>query len=303
MDPIREQIDVMTRRHFFGRTGVSLGTAALAGLLAEDRAERTSPTRPTGPPGAHGDRRPARPAAFPAQGQAGDLPVHERRPVADGPVRLQAQDGRHVRQGPARLDPQGPAADHDDQRPVPVPGRAVEVQVRPARPGGHVGQRALPWTARLVDDIALVKTVWTEAINHDPAVTYICTGNQLPGRPSLGSWLSYGLGTMNHEPAGLRGDDGVVDRPQGSAQAIYNRLWGSGYLPSQAPGRGAALDGDPVLYLSNPPGVDAATRRRVARRAQPAQPAASSTSSPTPRPRPGSPSTRWPSGCRPRSPS
>ena len=55
----------------------------------------------------------------------------------------------------------------------------------------------LPWTARLVDDIALVKTVWTEAINHDPAVTYICTGNQLPGRPSLGSWLSYGLGTMN----------------------------------------------------------------------------------------------------------
>ena len=55
----------------------------------------------------------------------------------------------------------------------------------------------LPWTARLADEIALVKTVWTEAINHDPAVTYICTGHQLPGRPSLGSWLSYGLGTMN----------------------------------------------------------------------------------------------------------
>ena len=92
MDPIREQIELMTRRHFFGRTGLGLGTAALASLLAGERAARTR--SPAAWIHAIRDRRPAGPAPFPAQGQAGDLPVHERRPVADGPVRLQAQDGR-----------------------------------------------------------------------------------------------------------------------------------------------------------------------------------------------------------------
>ena len=120
----------------------------------------------------------------------------------------------------------------------------------------------LPWTARLADEIALVKTVWTEAINHDPAVTYICTGNQLPGRPSLGSWLSYGLGTMNQNlPAFV-----VMTASWSSkaaAQAIYNRLWGAGYLPTKHQGVALRSSGDPVLFLSNPQGVDAATRRRA----------------------------------------
>ena len=120
----------------------------------------------------------------------------------------------------------------------------------------------LPWTARLADEIALVKTVWTEAINHDPAVTYICTGNQLPGRPSLGSWLSYGLGTMNQNlPAFV-----VMTASWSSkaaAQAIYNRLWGAGYLPTKHQGVALRSTGDPVLFLSNPQGVDASTRRRA----------------------------------------
>ena len=119
----------------------------------------------------------------------------------------------------------------------------------------------LPWTAKLVDEFALVKSVWTEAINHDPAVTYICTGNQLPGRPSLGSWLSYGLGTMNRNlPAFVVMTASWTGRKE--AQAIYNRLWGSGYLPSKHQGVALRSTGDPVLYLSNPAGVDAATRRR-----------------------------------------
>jgi hypothetical protein len=120
----------------------------------------------------------------------------------------------------------------------------------------------LPWTARIVDQIALVNTVWTEAINHDPAVTYICTGNQLPGRPSLGSWLSYGLGTMNQNlPAFV-----VMTASWSSksaAQAIYNRLWGAGFLPSKHQGVALRAVGDPVLFLSNPDGVDAAMRRRT----------------------------------------
>jgi hypothetical protein len=120
----------------------------------------------------------------------------------------------------------------------------------------------LPHTAKIVDEIALVKTSWTEAINHDPAVTYICTGNQLPGRASLGSWLSYGLGSMNQNLPAF-----VVMTPSWSsktdAQALYNRLWSAGFLPSKYQGVSLRSTGDPVLFLSNPSGVDASVRRRT----------------------------------------
>ncbi|AMV40673.1 DUF1501 domain-containing protein [Planctomyces sp. SH-PL62] len=119
----------------------------------------------------------------------------------------------------------------------------------------------LPWTAKIVDEIAMIKTTWTEAINHDPAVTYICTGNQLPGRASLGSWLSYGLGTLNQDLPSF-----VVMTPswfsKASPQAIYNRLWSAGFLPSKYQGVALRAAGDPVLFLSNPGGVDASVRRR-----------------------------------------
>ena len=93
----------------------------------------------------------------------------------------------------------------------------------------------LPWTARVVDDLCLIKSVHTEAINHDPAVTYICTGSQLPGRPSLGAWLSYGLGSENQNlPAFVVMTASWTGRKE--AQALYNRLWGSGFLPSKHQG-------------------------------------------------------------------
>ncbi|MGH7172073.1 MAG: DUF1501 domain-containing protein, partial [Gemmataceae bacterium] len=99
-------------------------------------------------------------------------------------------------------------------------------------------------------------------INHDPAVTYICTGHQLPGRASLGAWLSYGLGTENDNlPAFVVMTASWSGRKE--AQAIYNRLWGSGFLPSKHQGVALRSNGDPVLFLSNPAGVDAATRRRM----------------------------------------
>src|SRR5205085_12370005 len=110
--------------------------------------------------------------------------------------------------------------------------------------------------------LALVKSAWTEAITHDPAGTYICTGHQQPGRPSLGSWLSYGLGSENQNLPGF-----VVMTPSWSAkrdaQALYNRLWGSGFLPSKHQGVALRPKGDPVLYLSNPPGVSAESRRKM----------------------------------------
>lgn len=120
----------------------------------------------------------------------------------------------------------------------------------------------MPHTAKMVDDLTIVKSVFTEAINHDPAITYICTGHQLPGRASLGSWLSYGLGTLNENlPAFVVLTATWTGRKE--AQALYNRLWSAGFLPSKYSGVALRSQGDPVLYLSNPAGVSPAIRRRM----------------------------------------
>ena len=134
----------------------------------------------------------------------------------------------------------------------------------------------LPWTARIVDEIALVKTVWTEAINHDPAVTYICTGNQLPGRPSLGSWLSYGLGTMNQNLPAFVVMTATWIEHAGRRRRSTTGSGARAILPSQAPGRGPALDRRPGALPveprtgSTPPPAGASLDAH-----QPAQPAAS----------------------------
>ncbi len=126
----------------------------------------------------------------------------------------------------------------------------------PQGAAGTMVSELLPHMSTKVDELALIKSMHTEAINHDPAITYICTGDQLPGKPSLGSWLSYGLGTENENlPAFLVMTATWTGRKE--AQALYNRLWGSGFLPSKYQGVALRSKGDPVLYLSNPAGVDA----------------------------------------------
>jgi hypothetical protein len=119
----------------------------------------------------------------------------------------------------------------------------------------------LPHTARVVDDLCFIKSLHTEAINHDPAITFFQTGAQLAGRPSIGSWLAYGLGSENRDlPAFVV----LVSQGSGNAadQPLYDRLWGSGFLPTKYQGVKFRAGGDPVLFLSNPPGIDAATRRQ-----------------------------------------
>ncbi len=118
----------------------------------------------------------------------------------------------------------------------------------------------LPHTAGIVDDIAIVKSVNTEAINHDPAITYINTGVQQPGKASLGSWISYGLGSENENlPAYIV----MISKGPGQKQALYSRLWGSGFLPSKHQGVNIRSGNEPVLYLQNPEGVDREMRRRM----------------------------------------
>ncbi|MEY3173618.1 MAG: hypothetical protein RLZZ436_1532 [Planctomycetota bacterium] len=120
----------------------------------------------------------------------------------------------------------------------------------------------LPHTSRCVDDIALVRSVFTNAINHDPACTFVTTGSEVPGKPSLGSWLAYGLGSeSNNLPAF------VVLTPRWSsrnaAQALFSRMWSSGFLPSRYTGVALRSVGDPVLYIDNPQGVAPASRRMM----------------------------------------
>ncbi len=115
----------------------------------------------------------------------------------------------------------------------------------------------MPYTAKVADDICFIKTMHTEAINHDPGMTFFQTGAQLAGRPSIGAWLSYGLGSMNND---LPTFVAMVSNRGGNP--VYDRLWGSGFLPSEHQGVKFLSTGDPVLYLSNPPGVDRSARRR-----------------------------------------
>jgi hypothetical protein len=114
----------------------------------------------------------------------------------------------------------------------------------------------LPHTGKIVDDIALIRSLYTEPINHDPAVTFLLTGNQQPGRPTIGAWAAYGLGSVNKNlpefVALLSGSGG---------QPLLSRYWGNGFLPGRYQGVQFRSSGDPVLYVNNPPGVDAGTRR------------------------------------------
>jgi hypothetical protein len=120
----------------------------------------------------------------------------------------------------------------------------------------------LPHTARIADDICIVKSFHTEAINHDPAITYIQTGHQQPGRPSLGAWMHYGLGSENDDLPTFIVMISLASNGQND-QPLFSRLWGSGFLPSQYQGVRFRGGSDPVLYLTNPPGIDATARREM----------------------------------------
>ncbi len=127
---------------------------------------------------------------------------------------------------------------------------------------GHTGtwiSELMPHTARIVDDLCWIRSMHTEAINHGPAVTFVQTGSQLPGRPSMGSWLSYGLGSENDNlPAFV-----VMLTKNKGGQPLAERLWGSGFLPSEYQGVRFRSGKDPVLYLNNPDGIHAGSRRRM----------------------------------------
>jgi hypothetical protein len=244
----------MTRRHFFGRSALGLGTAALASLLGERaQAAPSGVSRTGGLPGL--------PHFAPKAKRAIYLFMSE------GPSQMDMWDYKPKLAD--LFDKDLPPSIRNGQRLTTMTSGQSRFPIAPSKykftRHGKAGvwvSELLPWTAKIVDDLCVIKSVHTEAINHDPAITYICTGHQLPGRPSLGAWLSYGLGSENRNlPAFVVMTPSWTGRKE--AQALFNRLWGSGFLPSKHQGVALRSQGDPVLFLSNPPGVDSQTRRRM----------------------------------------
>jgi hypothetical protein len=252
MDPRREHDLLLTRRHFFGRSAVGLGTAALASLLNPDLFAG-NPQSAGGLPGLPHFRPRARRAIYLFQsGAPSQLDLFDYKPALDRLHGAELPDS--VRRG-QRLT--GMTA---TQESFPIaPSRFAFA--RHGASGAWVSE-LLPHTARVADELCFVKSVHTEAINHDPAITFIQTGAQLAGRPSMGAWVSYGLGSATRDLPAF-----VVLVSVGTGlpadQPLYDRLWGSGFLPSRYQGIRFRSGGDPVLYLSNPEGLDARTRRRM----------------------------------------
>ncbi len=252
MDELRDALLSETRRHFFGRMANGLGAAALGGLLGKDAPV----TSLGGPParGPHFAPRAKRAIWLFMSGGPSQIDMFDHKPKLDALFDTDLPES--IRRG-QRLTTMT-----SGQSRFPIAPSKYRFELHDNGGDGAWVSELMPFTARMVKRLAFVRSMWTEAINHDPAITYICTGRQLPGWPSLGAWLSYGLGSMNENLPSF-----VVMTPSWTgrkdAQALYSRLWGSGMLPSEHQGVALRKSGDPVLFLSDPAGVQRSTRRAM----------------------------------------
>jgi hypothetical protein len=255
MNPFREAALIETRRHFFGRAAAGIGTAALGSLLNPDLFGATSENEASvgGMPGLpHFAPKAKRVIYLFMSGAPSQLDMWDYKPKMQEWYDKDLPDS--IRNG------QRITTMTSGQKRFPIAPSTFKFR-RHGQQGAWVSE-LLPHTAKIVDDLAVIKTINTEAINHDPAITYIQTGSQLPGRPSAGAWLSYGLGSMNENLPAFVVLHSTVNGGFGG-QALYARLWGSGFLSTRHQGVSLRSSGDPVLYLSNPNGMSAKMRRRM----------------------------------------
>ncbi len=249
-----------TRRYFFGQTAAGIGAAALASLMnprlfADDQAAPQ--------PAAMGPSHGALPNFHHARKAKRVIWLF----MADGPSQLDMFDYKPKME--EFFDKDLPDSVRNGQRITTMTSGQSRFPIAPSKfkfqqhgANGTWISELLPQIASVIDELCLIKSMHTEAINHDPAITYIQTGSQIPGRPSMGAWLSYGIGSPNADlPAYVVLHSRLAAGSQ--TQALFSRLWGSGFLPSKHQGVALRSSGDPVLYLSNPPGVDAETRRKM----------------------------------------
>ena len=251
MDPRIAYAQLMTRRHFFGRVSTGIGVAALAQLL--------------GPETLFAD-------ASETGGLAGlpHFPAKAKRIIylfqSGGPSQIEMFDYKPQLEKWSGDDL--PDSIRKGQRLTAMTATQAKFPVIPSgfkfaqygKTGTWVSE-LLPHTAKIVDDLCFIKSMYTEQINHDPAVTFAQTGFQLAGRPSLGSWVAYGLGSENKDLPGF-----VVmvsqNRSGNGGQPLSDRFWGTGFLPTRYQGVKLRGGGDPVLYLSDPAGFERPQRER-----------------------------------------
>jgi hypothetical protein len=245
MNPLDEANRLLTRRQLFGRSALGLGTAALATLLGQE-----------------------------AQAKLPDLPHFA--PKAKRVIYL-LQNG-----APTHVDLFDYKPELTKQKGKQIPDSIVGGRRFSTMTGGQTVRPCLPeitkfaqhgkagtWisnfmehTASIADDLCFIKSMYTEQVNHAPAICFFLTGSEMPGRPSMGAWLTYGLGSETQELPGF-----VVmtsrDKEASCGQIFYDFYWGSGFLPSRYQGVKFRGSGDPVLYLSNPEGVTQNSRRQL----------------------------------------
>ena len=256
MNPLLEYHRDLTRRQFFGDVGIRLGGAAQAMMLQNTAQAAASVGARVHP-------------SFPG------LPHFK--PKAKSIIYM------HMNGGPSQIDTWDykpklneyfdkdiPPSVQGGQRLSTMTSGQSRFPVAPSKfkfekmgkAGTWVNTDLLPYTSKIVDDIAVVKTVNTNAINHDPACTFVMTGREVPGYASIGSWLAYGLGSENNDLPAF-----VVFTPKwpesGNGQALFTRMWSSGFLPTKHSGVAFRGAGDPVLYLPNPDGVNGGDRRTM----------------------------------------
>lgn len=258
MDPLFAHDLLQTRRQFFGHAGLRLGGLALAGLVG--RAHGASTANASGAARVH----PAL-AGFPHFAPKAKRLIYLH--MNGGPSQLDTFD--YKPQLAEKFDTDLPDSIRKGQRITTMTSGQARLPVAPSMfkftqhgKSGMWVSELLPKTAEIVDEIALIKTVHTDAINHDPACTFVMTGSEVPGKASLGSWLSYGLGSESNDLPAF-----VVLTPnwsaKGNAQALFTRMWSSGFLSTSHTGVTLRAVGDPVLYIQNPAGVETSDRRTM----------------------------------------
>lgn len=230
----------MTRRQLFGRASAGIGTAALASLLGQGQALAAPHFAPKA----------KRVIYLFMHGGPSQLDLFDHKP---GLQKLHGQEFPASVLGDQRL-----TGMTSGQKSKPTTASMFRFQQH-GQSGAWMSE-LLPHMGRVADEMCIIRSMHTEAINHDPGVTLLQTGHQQPGRPSFGAWASYGLGSEN---ASLPAFVVLISRGSAArpADPLYARLWGSGFLPSNHQGVSFRSSGDPVLYLSNPPGISVATRR------------------------------------------
>ena len=250
MHPLEEYGRNLTRRQFFGRTtgslAAGLGVGALSRILGVDDEAKPSFGFPNYRP------RAKRVIYLHMMGAPSQLDLFDYKPA------LHDHAGKDLRKMPGVYNNQRITGMTSGQSSLPLVPSTFKFERHENRENRVWVSELMPHTAKIVKDLSFVYSVHTEAINHEPGVTFMQTGSQIPGRPSFGAWLSYGLGRSNENlPAFVV----LISQGVGNMQALSDRLWGSGFLPSEHQGVRFRGGSDPVLFLNNPKGVTRQDRR------------------------------------------